>query len=759
MEKKLSIISCLFLSMFISRGMAVDLKQLKDQQPLRLVEAKWGAAKSWKTVTSQLQKAIDEKCGGASALSWYLGNDNVGKTGGDGIAPASWQKKLFGSYFWGTKKTLKVKYQIYGVEQQEVSVSQGKPLNVAATNTTEIETTKKTLGTSGFTFYAALSPECAWYNDLWSLPAEALGVIEFKAKPEGDSGFCIQLRNVETDQFTQRDASTFPQVTTSKDPAALIKETFLQATRISNLKNDQCLYNKKGGLYYLLEFNKDGVTLTSYCSKKDEATTQMDWMRNTKVEPAATNLKTTTGTEESWWIIVSNTIIVVGKGTEVGKGEKHKFVVPDAYKIDKIKLFGLGGFNNNVTYSGIKASVISEKLDLPELKAESIETQISILTAPLNLSNDFRQDTGTSLDLESVVMGCNEKGLPVAYVIDATDKIYFFDAYSFDLSPWVEISAKDTKGKEVNKVLDVACSQKGDLIIVKQDGKISHYDLKKGTWKDLTAPILKDIVTLAISDKKVEDAEIFAIAGKVPNTFIYKLTKDKTWDKMEGTLGALSLSIGLDGHIMAVNNDYVIVKYEEALNGWRDLSNVSQAKFIHVSCGSKDQAIAIANDYSLWKWNGKSFELLKGQENKPFSGFVDASINAGGWIGGITGEGHFYYNDSKGIAIDKKETRTQAQDKGKVKSKKAKTGTKTKISKKGKAAKAKAAKVKKAKATKATKAKAAKAKKAADAKTKATKAKAAKVKKAKATKTAKAKKAKAAKKAASTAKKSETTEE
>lgn len=116
-----------------------ELASLPQPTPIKIIEAKWGRALSWKSVTSVLQDELSKQGGFKLSLS----NASVG-TKGDGLAPKSWQVKLFGKFFWGSSKTLKIKY-FDGEKEEYEEIKQGKPLDLESFDLSKLNAARKAL--------------------------------------------------------------------------------------------------------------------------------------------------------------------------------------------------------------------------------------------------------------------------------------------------------------------------------------------------------------------------------------------------------------------------------------------------------------------------------------------------------------------------------------------------------------------------------------------------------------------------------------
>jgi WD40 repeat protein len=431
------------------------------------------------------------------------------------------------------------------------------------------------------------------------------------------------------------------------------------------------------GKQYFLILGAKNNTVTQLVDGRNAATQKS--LGEEVIDKIKGGLKDGDGKGTTWnpmWITVSgnNNVISYGRGDDPTKNLVKKWTVTNPLE-DLVEYIGFGGkglaqFRN---ISIVTGPALSGK--------EAVLSQV-VVEIPFSLPKEFRGEVSGPI-AKKLAVGLDKKGNPIAFIVDEKGKVHYWDVSSFDLSPWVEIPSKDKE-----KFTDIACSQDGVILALRDTGTLAKYNEEKTVWEDVKAPVLKNIKSIAISDtpisitKKLSGASkatifkatIFVIAGEGEERLMYFLGDDKSWVPLSKK-SALSLSIGKNGLLVAVNNDEQIKKYNQKLGKWEELSDPKKTHFLLVAAGDEKHIIAMATDYTIWKWDGKSFVPMKA------SGPVEFGINAAGWIGALTTDGKFFCNEAKSVSDIKKETRTQAQDKGKVKTAKAPKTTKKVVKK------------------------------------------------------------------------------
>lgn len=286
---------------------------------------------------------------------------------------------------------------------------------------------------------------------------------------------------------------------------------------------------------------------------------------------------------------------------------------------------------------------------------------------PLNLPLGFNKIAAPAMI--SVSVGSTDGRYAVWAVGKNDQDLYVFEGGNFSSGlQKVKTKAALPKGslasaKPVELFSDISVSSMGQVYAV-SEGKVFMCSVEKNSFGSIEGVIATEIPVPSGSDilfdqvsvgmkKKVQlkpgvEAIQDVVWARTQDDELYELVNGDWVSRTEKNV-AIDIAVGLDGTVLALNQENVLFSYVDET--WTEISlNIDLAM---VGIGKKEYVYGVTTGGEVVKIDlvQKVATTLKGANSKVATGFQDIAVNAAGSVVAFDYQGIMYGNDEKAVSV------------------------------------------------------------------------------------------------------------
>lgn len=303
---------------------------------------------------------------------------------------------------------------------------------------------------------------------------------------------------------------------------------------------------------------------------------------------------------DDYWVSVEQTedgkaVLTAGKGKKVGDLVKMSWT--DEAPLKFVQYVGFGGWSNPVEFDAIAQSGNEIGAKIP---ADFVRVPGMVKALALGLHEG-----------KIFIFGIGEKG-----------GLLSWDSGSIKPNPWNIVTAKDSQGARIMKILDVGAAADGTIALVSSKRRVYTFNRAKNIWEILSNKVVGKKKKAMLDRIAVGNANtIVGLDKKTKNIYLFQ---DDAWILISEGEG-LDIAAGYDGSVFALNTKRELFSWEN--KAWKRVD--TSFKFSMISAASKDDlygTVFEGKKRKTYVFTKGSWEALQTAEGSDAAGLKDILV-------------------------------------------------------------------------------------------------------------------------------------